>query len=61
MKSEISKKEFEKAEKKLNDLLVVATEKGGFEFLSAKEKTALAQYTRIVKAYEDIQYTLPKP
>src|SRR5580704_2719859 len=61
MKSEISKKEFETAEKKLNNLLAIATRKGGFGFLSAKEKTALAQYTKIVKAYEDIHYSIPMP
>lgn len=61
MKSEISKKEFEATEKKLNDILAIATEKGGFDFLSAKEKTALAQYTNVVKAYEDIHYSIPMP
>jgi HTH-type transcriptional regulator/antitoxin HigA len=61
MKSEISKKEFEIAEKKLNDILAIATQKGGFDFLSVKEKTALAQYTKIVKAYEDVHYSIPMP
>jgi HTH-type transcriptional regulator/antitoxin HigA len=61
MKSEISKREFETAEKKLNDILAIATKKGGFELLSAREKTALAQYTRIVKSYEDIHYSVPMP
>ena len=54
VKSEISKKEFETAEKKLNDMLAIATAKGGFDFLSSKEKTALARYTKIVKSYEDL-------
>ena len=61
MKSEISKREFEAAEKKLNDILAIATEKGGFDLLSAKEKTALAQYTQIIKSYEDIHYSIPMP
>ena len=61
MKSEISKRGFETAEKKLNDILAIATKKGGFDFLSAKEKTALAQYTKIVKSYEDIHYSIPMP
>ena len=61
MKSEISKKEFTIAEKKLNEILANATEKGGFKFLNAKEKNALAQYTKIVKAYEDIHYSIPMP
>src|SRR5580658_3803262 len=61
MKSEISKKQFETAEKKLNEILAVATEKGGFDFLSSKEKSALAQYTSIVKSYEDLHYAIPMP
>ena len=61
MKSEISKREFETAEKKLNTILAIATSKGGFEFLSASEKTALAQYTNIVKSYEEIHYAIPMP
>ena len=61
MKNEISKKQFETAEKKLNEILAIATGKGGFDFLSSKEKTALAQYTKIVKAYEDLHYAIPMP
>jgi HTH-type transcriptional regulator/antitoxin HigA len=61
MKSEISKKQFETAEKKLNEILAIATEKGGFDFLSSKEKTALARYTKIVKSYEDLHYAIPMP
>ena len=61
MKSEISKKEFEIAEKKLNEILAIATKKGGFDFLSAKEKTVLAKYTKIVRSYEDIHYSIPMP
>jgi len=61
MKSEISKKEFTIAEKKLNEILAIATKKGGFDFLSAKEKTVLAKYTKIVRSYEDIHYSIPMP
>ena len=61
MKIEISKKQFETAEKKLNEILAIATKKGGFEFLSSKEKIALAQYTKIVKLYEDLHYAIPMP
>jgi hypothetical protein len=53
MKNDISKKEFEIAEKRMNELLAIATNKGGFEFLSAKENSALSKYTKIVKAFED--------
>ncbi len=61
MKSKITKNEFEAAEKKLNYILAIATQKGGFEFLSAKEKIALALHTKTVKAYEDIHYSIPMP
>ncbi|MFM2226455.1 MAG: hypothetical protein RJA07_2657 [Bacteroidota bacterium] len=61
MKNEVTKKEFEIAEKKMNEILAIATEKGGFDFLTSKENTALAKYTQIVKAYEDIHYQIPMP
>ena len=58
MKKEITKKEFEIAEKKMNDLLAIATKKGGFDYLSKKESAALNQYTQIVKMYEDMHYKI---
>jgi HTH-type transcriptional regulator/antitoxin HigA len=61
MKSEISKKEFEAAEKKMNGILAIVTKKGGFDFISPKEKASLLRYTKIVKAYEDLHYTIPMP
>lgn len=61
MKKEITKKEFEAAEIKMNDLLVVATKRGGFDHLSKKESAELEKYTQVVKAYEDTHYTIPMP
>ena len=61
MKNEITKVEFELAEKKMNELLAIATKKGGFDFLTAKENTALAKCTKTVKAYEDVHYKIPMP
>jgi HTH-type transcriptional regulator / antitoxin HigA len=61
MKKEITKKEFEIAEIKMNDLLAVATKKGGFDKLSKKESTELDKYTQIANAYEEKHYTIPLP
>lgn len=55
------KKEFSVAEKKINDLLAIATKKGGFEYLTKKESAELNKYTQIVKTYEDTNYTIPLP
>ena len=61
MKKEITKKEFETAEKKMNELLAVVTKKGGFDSLSKKESTELNKYTQLVKAYEDTHYKMEMP
>ncbi len=61
MKEIITKAEFVAAETKMNDLLEIATKKGGFDSLTPKESKALDQYTQIVKAYEDIHYTIELP
>ena len=61
MNTSITKKEFEGAESKMFSLLNIVTQKGGFNNLSAKEKTSLNKYTNIVKAYEDANYTIPMP
>jgi HTH-type transcriptional regulator/antitoxin HigA len=61
MKKVITKAEFEAADIKMNGLLEVATQKGGFENLTQKESKALDQYTQIVKAYEDVHYTIELP
>lgn len=61
MKGTISKKEFDIAEKKMNDLLSIATQKGGFAFLTARQQAALDGYTKTVRAYEDMHYPVPMP
>lgn len=61
MKKEITKKEFSIAESKMNDLLAIVTKKGGFDYLTKKESADLNTYTQIVKAYEDMHYTIPLP
>ena len=61
MKKEITKKEFEIAEKRMNDLLAIATKKGGFGFLTKKESAELDKHTQLVKAYEEKHYTIPLP
>jgi HTH-type transcriptional regulator/antitoxin HigA len=61
MKTTIDKKEFEVAEAKMLALLKVATEKGGFDWLSTKQTTALEKYTQIVKTYEEATFTIPMP
>ena len=61
MKKEISKKEFEIAEKKMNNILAIATKKGGFNNLTKKESAELNKYTQIVKTYEDDNYTIAMP
>lgn len=61
MKQEITKKEFELAEKKMNDLLAIVNKKGGFEHLTKKESADLNTYTQLVKNYEDRHYTIPLP
>lgn len=61
MKKTVSKKEFESAEKKMNELLALTTKKGGFKNLSKKEETELAKYTEIVNSYEKVHYSIPMP
>jgi HTH-type transcriptional regulator/antitoxin HigA len=61
MKKEITKKEFEVAENRMNELLAIATKKGGFKHLTKKESTELDRHTQIVNAYEEKHYTIPLP
>jgi len=49
------------AEAKMFELLNIATQKGGFNHLTSKERTSLHQYTKIVKVYEDVNFTIPMP
>lgn len=61
MKKKITKKEYSVAEKKMNDILGLVTKKGGFDYLTKKEKSDLTAYTRIVQKYEDEHYKIPLP
>ena len=61
MKKEITKTAFVLAESKMNEILAIATGKGGFDKLSAAEGTALAKHTKIVEGYEAEHYKIPMP
>ena len=61
MKKEITKTAFKVAENKLNEILSIATSKGGFNKLTAAEAKALAKHTKIVEGYEAVHYTIPMP
>lgn len=54
-------KSYKEAETKMNELLAIVTEKGGFDKLSKKENAELDKYTEIVKKYEDKMYHIPIP
>lgn len=40
---------------------ILINKKGGFEFLSEKEKKVLTHATSTIKAYEDIHFHIPLP
>lgn len=61
MKKKITKKEFEQAEKSMNELLEIATQKGGFEQITNKEQNELDRYTQTVNSYEEENYSIPLP
>ena len=58
---ETSQKDFAAYEIKMNELLAIATQKGGFDNLTSKERAALDKYTQKVKAYEDMNFAIPLP
>ena len=57
----LSKNDFELAEKQMNDLLNIATIKGGFDFLTPSETEALEGFTQTVKQYEDAHFIIETP
>lgn len=61
MKTTITKKKFELAEAKMFELLNITTQKGGFDQLTPKQRVALDKYTKIVRAYEEVTFTIPMP
>lgn len=58
---ETTKKQFESAENKMNELLALATKKGGFNNLNKKESADLEKYTQIVNSFEATNYSIPLP
>lgn len=55
------KNRYDLAETKMNELLALATKKGGFAMLTKIENADLAKYTKIVNDYETAHYTIPLP
>lgn len=58
MNDKITQKNFEVAEKKMNDLLNIATQRGGFDFLTPSEISELDRVSAIVEQYENKNYDL---
>ena len=61
VKKDIPKREFVRAQKKMNDLLAIVIEKGGFNFFTEKESAELHQFSEIIKSYEDIHCKIALP
>ncbi len=61
METTVTKAAFEQAEKEMERLLAIATKKGGFDNLTAKEQKELTAVTATVQAYEDVHYKVPMP
>ena len=61
MKVDVTLKEFEAAEIRMEVLLKLATKKGGFSKLTKKESAELDACTQVVSAYEALHYKIPLP
>jgi len=61
MKKVVSKEEYFQIEKNLNELLALADERGGFDFLNNEELKKLNSLTEIIKTYEGGNYSIPLP
>ncbi len=59
MKIALTKTAFVFSETKMNEILTIATGKGGFDKLSAAESKALTKHTKIVEGYEAEYYKIP--
>lgn len=57
----ITQKNYKAAEDKMNELLSIATQKGGFEKLTENESLQLNKYTQIVNDYEEENFVIPMP
>ena len=58
---ETTKKQLKKTENKMNELLALATKKGGFNNLNKKESADLEKYTQIVNSFEATNYSIALP
>ncbi len=54
----ITQKDFKTAEDKMNELLAIATQKGGFDRLTKSEIQELDKNTQIVNGYETQNFKL---
>jgi hypothetical protein len=54
MNKKIAQKSFERAAQKMNDLLMIASKKGGFDQLTKEETTELNKCTQLIKAFDVI-------
>jgi hypothetical protein len=54
MNKKIAQQAFEKAAQKVNDLLIIANKKGGFDQLTKEETTELNKCTQLIKAFDVI-------
>jgi hypothetical protein len=54
----MTNKEFEVAEKRMNEILNVATQRGGFAFLTPDEDLELDKVSIIVQSCEDVNYPI---
>jgi hypothetical protein len=54
MNKKIAKQAFEKAAQKVNDLLMIASKKGGFDQLTKEETKELNKCTQLIKAFDVI-------
>lgn len=61
MKDLITNKEFEVAEKRMNEILNIATQKGSFAFLTPDEDLELDKVSSMVKSYEDVHFIIGTP
>ncbi|MFD1164905.1 hypothetical protein ACFQ2C_04710 [Sphingobacterium daejeonense] len=57
----MKKEDFITAENKMNELLAIASQKGGFDKLNIFESEQLNKYTQIVNEYETQNLVIPMP
>jgi HTH-type transcriptional regulator / antitoxin HigA len=57
----ITKAEYVEAEIKMEKILAIATQKGGFALLNETEANDLDQSTQIVKKFEEENFSMPMP